>query len=262
VEFELPSAPTREPDVGWPFACDDGAVALLLHTAGTTARPKQVPLTHANLTAAAGNVVDSLELTVADRCLNVMPLFHSHGLIGAALSTLRAGGSIACARGMDPRRFLSWATDLGCTWYTAASTVHHLVVEAPGEWKGLRFMRSASGPLPPQVAVALEERFGAPMIEVYGMTEAYQIAANPLPPGERRLGTVGRPTGTDVAVLGTDGGVRVTGAEGEIVVRGPAVFGGYSVPPEANDGAFVNGWFRTGDRGGSATTDISRSPVG
>src|SRR5581483_1998826 len=114
---------------------------------------------------------------------------------------------------------------------------------------GLRFMRSASGPLPPQVALALEERFKAPMIEVYGMTEAYQIAANPLPPGERRLGTVGRPTGTEVAILGPEGVERTNGAEGEILVRGPAVFGGYSIPAEANESAFVDGWFRTGDIG-------------
>lgn len=249
VEFEPAGTAPGGPDPGLPVAPDEGAVALLLHTAGTTARPKQVPLTHANLAAAARNVVDSLHLTAADRCLNVMPLFHSHGLLGAAMSTLCAGASIVCARGMDPRRFLRWATELGCTWYTAASTLHQLVVDAPGEWEGLRFMRSASGPLPPQVAVALEERFGAPMIEVYGMTEAYQIAANPLPPGERRLGTVGRPTGTDVAVLGPDGVRRTTGAEGEILVRGPAVFHGYSVPVAANDEAFVDGWFRTGDLG-------------
>jgi acyl-CoA synthetase (AMP-forming)/AMP-acid ligase II/acyl carrier protein len=249
VEFDpLGMGPGRS-DSGLPMAPDEGAVALVLHTAGTTARPKQVPLTHANLAAAARNVVDSLDLTPADRCLNVMPLFHSHGLLGAALSTLCAGASIVCARGMDPRRFLRWATELDCTWYTAASTLHQLVVDAPGDWKGLRFMRSASGPLPPQVAAALEERFGAPMIEVYGMTEAYQIAANPLPPGERRIGTVGRPTGTDVAVLGPDGIRSTTGAEGEILVRGPAVFGGHSVPVEANDEAFVDGWFRTGDLG-------------
>lgn len=249
VEFELREATPAGPNLGLPGAPDEAAVALLLHTAGTTARPKQVPLTHANLAAAARNVVDSLQLTEADRCLNVMPLFHSHGLLGAALSTLCAGGSIVCAGGMDSRQFLRWATELDCTWYTAASTIHQLVVDAPGNWKGLRFMRSASGPLPPQVAVALEERFGAPMVEVYGMTEAYQIAANPLPPGERRLGTVGRPTGMDVALLGPDGVRRTTGAEGEILVRGPAVFGGYSVPVEANDGAFVDGWFRTGDLG-------------
>jgi len=248
VEFN-PWEGSPVPEGRSPVAVDEGAVALLLHTAGTTARPKQVPLTHANLAHAAHNVVESLGLSAADRCLNVMPLHHSHGLIGAALSTLLAGGSIVCTRGMDPRRFLTWATEFDCTWYTAASTLHQLVAEAPGEWPGLRFMRSASAPLPPQVALALEERFGAPMIEVYGMTEAYQIAANPRPPGERRPGTVGRPTGTDVAVLGPDGVPRPAGVEGEIVVRGPAVFGGYSAPLEANRDAFVDGWFRTGDLG-------------
>lgn len=224
------------------------ATALLLHTAGTTAHPKQVPLSHANLAAAARNVVASLHLTPRDRCLNVMPLFHSHGLLGAALSTLAAGGSIVCTPGMDPRHFLEWARAFECTWYTAAPTVHRLVLDAPGEWGGFRFMRSASAPLPPQVAERLEERFSAPMIEVYGMTEAYQIAANPLPPGERRRGSVGRPTGTNIAMLDQAGLVRTQG-EGEILVRGPAVFSGYSAPPDANEDAFVEGWFRTGDIG-------------
>lgn len=223
--------------------------ALLLHTAGTTARPKQVPLSHANLVAAASNVVNSLQLTPADRCLNVMPLFHSHGLLGAAMSSLLAGSGIVCTPGMDPRRFLEWAAEFGCTWYTAAPTIHQLVLRAPGDWDGFRFMRSASAPLPPQIAAGLEARYGAPMIEVYGMTEAYQIAANPLPPGERRLGTVGKATGTEIAVLGSDGLPRLSGGGGEVLVRGPAAFRGYSSPVEANNEAFVQGWFRTGDVG-------------
>lgn len=225
------------------------APALLLHTAGTTARPKQVPLTHSNLVAAAANVVTSLLLDSRDRCLNVMPLFHSHGLLGAALSTLRAGASIVCAPGMDPRRFLDWAEEYKCSWYTAAPTIHHLVLAAPGEWTSARFMRSASAPLPPQIAIGLEERFGAPLIEVYGMTEAYQIAANPLPPGERRLGTVGRATGTEIAIFDGQDTLRATGGPGEVVVRGPTVFTSYCSPPGANSEAFIDGWFRTGDLG-------------
>jgi oxalate---CoA ligase len=223
--------------------------ALLLHTAGTTARPKQVPLSHANLASAATNVVASLALTPADRCLNVMPLFHSHGLIGAALSTLAAGSSIACAESMDRRVFLTWAAETRATWYTAASTIHQIVVDAPGNWQGFRFMRSASGPLAPAVAMALESRFGAPMIEVYGMTEAYQIAANPLPPGQRHLGSVGQPTGTEVRVIDQSFATVPHDVDGEIAVRGPAVFSGYSSPPGANEGVFVDGWFRTGDLG-------------
>lgn len=223
--------------------------ALILHTAGTTASPKQVPLSHGNLAAAAGSVVTSLALAPTDRCLNVMPLFHSHGLLGAALSTLRAGASIVCADRMDPRRFLTWGNDTEATWYTAAATIHQLVVDAPGEWPGLRFMRSASAPLAPQIAQRLEDRFGAPMIEVYGMTEAYQIAANPIPPGERRLGTVGVPTGTEIAIADQTGTHLPQGQEGEVLVRGPAVFAGYAAPPGANDDAFFGSWFRTGDIG-------------
>lgn len=228
---------------------DEPAPALLLHTAGTTAHPKQVPLSHANLVAAARNVVDSLNLTPADRCLNVMPLFHSHGLLGAAMSSLLAGAGIVCTPGMDPRRFLGWASEFGCNWYTAAPTIHQLVLQAPGDWQGFRFMRSASAPLPPQIAAALETRYGAPMIEVYGMTEAYQIAANPLPPGERRPGTVGKATGTEIAVLDSAGVPQLTGGDGEVVVRGPAAFRGYSSPVDANKEAFIQGWFRTGDVG-------------
>ncbi len=224
-------------------------IALILHTAGTTARPKQVPLTHANLVAAAGNVVESLQLVPDDRCLNVMPLFHSHGLLGAAISTVAAGASIACADNMDPRRFLAWANETQSTWYTAAATIHHLVLDAPGEWPGLRFMRSASAPLAPQIAQALEDRFGAPMIEVYGMTEAYQIAANPMPPGERRLGSVGVATGTQIAVADESGRHLPAGVEGEVLLHGPAVFAGYSAPAGANDEAFFGEWFRTGDLG-------------
>lgn len=229
------------------------APALLLHTAGTTARPKQVPLSHSNLVAAASNVVDSLLLTPVDRCLNVMPLFHSHGLLGAALSTLSAGGSIVCTPGMDARCFVEWASGFGCTWYSAAPTVHQLALQARGDWDGFRFIRSASAPLPPQVAAELERRFQAPVIEVYGMTEAYQIAANPLPPGERRSGSVGRGTGTKIAVVDVAGAHLADGSDGEIVVRGPAVFGGYSPPTTADDETFVDGWFRTGDIGRMST---------
>lgn len=237
-----PTATPRAPTSPIP---DD--VALRLHTSGTTGVPKQVPLSHMNLCSAVRQVVASLHLSPDDRCLNVMPLFHSHGLIGALLSTIAAGSSIYCAPGLDPRRFLTWASESGATWYTAAPTVHHAVVEAPGDHRGFRLIRSASAALPRPLIERLESRFDAPVIEVYGVTEAYQIAANPLPPGERRPGTVGRPTGTEVRVL-TERRVEDVGA-GEIVLRGPNVFRGYASPPGANHDAFFEGWFRTGDLG-------------
>ena len=237
--------PTRPSRARSAPALDD--VALRLHTSGTTGVPKQVPLSHGNLCWAVHQVVSSLQLTPDDRGLNVMPLFHSHGLIGALLSTIAAGASVHCAPGLDPRRFLTWASDSGATWYTAAPTVHRAVVDAPGDHRGFRFIRSASAALPLPLIERLEARFDAPVIEVYGVTEAYQIAANPLPPGARRPGTVGRPTGTEVRVL-AEGEIQAIGA-GEIVLRGPNVFRGYASPPGANDEAFVEGWFRTGDLG-------------
>ncbi|HHN73354.1 MAG TPA: AMP-dependent synthetase, partial [Thermopetrobacter sp.] len=231
-------------------------VALVLHTSGTTARPKLVPLTQANLTASARHIREALRLTPEDRCLNVMPLFHIHGLVGAVLSTLAAGASVVCTPGFEARRFFGWLEEFRPTWYTAVPTMHQgVLAQAEREPEaarraGLRFIRSSSVPLPPQVMARLEELFGAPVIESYGMTEAsHQMASNPLPPGERKPGSVGVPAGPEVAVMDEEGHLLPAGRVGEVVIRGPNVTAGYEGNPEANSKAFTNGWFRTGDQG-------------
>ena len=220
-----------------------GATALMLHTSGTTARPKRVSLTHKRLCLSAENIARSLELTADDRCLNVMPLFHIHGLVGALLSSLSAGSSIVCAPGFHAPSFHGWLSELEPTWYTAVPAMHQAVIaRRPDgtETTSLRFVRSSSAPLPSQVHQALEQAFGVPVIEAYGMTEgAHQLASNPLPPAARKPGSVGLATGVDIAVRD----------DGEIVVRGETVFDGYDENPEANAEAFVDGWFRTGDEG-------------
>ena len=221
---------------------DGSDVAFLLHTSGTAARPKQVPLTHRNLVGAATRVVDSLRLGAKDRCLNVMPLIHAHGLIGGLLPSLRAGGSVVCTTSFDPREALVLAHEHGATWTTAAPAVYRALLEAEGPLPRFRFMRSASAPMPPELAAALEDRFDAPLIEVYGMTEAYQVAANPLPPGDRRPGTVGRATGTELAIVDEEGTFLCAGESGEIVLRGPGVFLGYRATEKVNDRAFLRGW--------------------
>ena len=111
-----------------PEFAQDGDEALVLHTSGTTARPKMVPLTQANLTASAANIAASLELGSSDRCLNVMPLFHIHGLVGALLATMVAGGSIVCTPGFQAPRFLDWCEEFAPTWYTAVPTMHQAVL--------------------------------------------------------------------------------------------------------------------------------------
>jgi acyl-CoA synthetase (AMP-forming)/AMP-acid ligase II/acyl carrier protein len=213
-------------------------------------------LTHANLCAAARNIASTLELTASDRCLNVMPLFHIHGLVGAALSSLSAGASVICAPGFDATRFFGWLADLAPTWYTAVPTIHQAVLARAASQQEtvahcpLRFIRSSSAPLPPQLLMALESTFGVPVLEAYGMTEAsHQMSSNPLPPRQRKEGSVGIAAGPEVAVVNEQGEVLPPNQTGEIVIRGDSVTPGYADNPEANARAFVNGWFRTGDQG-------------
>jgi len=231
-------------------------VALVLHTSGTTSRPKIVPLAQANMCVSAHNIRDSLDLTAADRCLNVMPLFHIHGLVAALLSSLVAGGSVVCTPGFDAERFFGWLEDFRPTWYTAVPTMHQAILShAESGSQGavtssLRFIRSCSSALPPKVMARLEETFGVPVVEAYGMTEAsHQMASNPLPPRRRKPGSVGIAAGPEVAIMDGAGELLALGQTGEIVIRGPNVTRGYENNPAANQSAFTNGWFRTGDEG-------------
>lgn len=239
-----------------PSLADD--VALVLHTSGTTSRPKIVPLTHGNLCTSAHNIGQTLQLTPQDRCLNVMPLFHIHGLMAATLSSLAAGASVACTPGFYAPNFFEWMADLQPTWYTAVPTMHQAILARAVDKQDviaknpLRFIRSSSSSLPPQVMQALEETFNAPVIESYGMTEAsHQMASNPLPPQSRKPGAVGLAAGPEVAIMHEkENRLLAQGATGEVVIRGANVTLGYANNPEANAKAFPGeGWFRTGDQG-------------
>ncbi len=231
-------------------------VALVLHTSGTTSRPKIVPLLHRNVCATADNIVRTLRLVRGDRCLNVMPLFHIHGLMACVLSTLRAGASVYCAPGFNALRIFAWLADADPTWYSAVPTMHQAILARAGrnadvvEGLRLRLIRSSSAALPSRVMGELEEAFGAPVVEAYAMTEAaHQMTCNPLPPAPRKPGTVGVAAGPEVAVMDAGGRLLGPGEEGEIVIRGPNVTPGYENNEAANREAFAGGWFRTGDQG-------------
>jgi acyl-CoA synthetase (AMP-forming)/AMP-acid ligase II len=233
-----------------------GDIALVLHTSGTTSRPKIVPLTHANVTASAYHIGNTLSLREDDVCLNIMPLFHIHGLIAATLSSLAAGASVVCTPGFNALKFFSWFDDARPTWYTAVPTMHQAILARADRntdiiKRGrLRLIRSSSSSLPPQVMEALEGTFGVPVIEAYGMTEAsHQMASNPLPPKSRFAGCVGIASGPEVAIMDAEGNLLSAGSLGEVVIRGRNVTAGYEANPEANAKAFTNGWFRTGDQG-------------
>ncbi|MDE2686606.1 MAG: acyl--CoA ligase [Chloroflexota bacterium] len=229
-------------------------VALFLHTSGTTSRPKGVPLTHGNLAASIKNIGDTYGLTPDDIAMVVMPLFHVHGLIGVSLSTLSTGGSLVVPPRFSASRFWGEQRDSGATWYSAVPTIHQILLaradDEDAPHSSFRFIRSCSAALAPTVFDQLEARFGAPVLEAYGMTEAsHQMSSNLLPPGDRMPGTVGKGTGVDIAIMDDDGNLLSAGGRAEVVIRGANVTHGYHNNPDANAEAFTNGWFRTGDQG-------------
>jgi oxalate---CoA ligase len=224
---------------------------LLLHTSGTTSKPKAVVLRHRNLVASARSIADGYGLTADDVSYCLMPLFHIHGLVASTLAALAAGGCVVIPRRVRPGALWGDVGAHGVTWFSAVPTI---LAKLPGPDSGdpgsLRFARSCSSALAPTLSAAFEERLGIPLVEAYGMTEAsHQMATNPLPPGVRLPGTVGLPTGTEVAVIDADWRPVPTGEAGEVAVRGPGVTDGYLANPEANAASFRDGWFRTGDLG-------------
>ena len=215
-----------------------------------------VPLTQRNITASARHIMTTLQLSPDDTCLNVMPLFHIHGLMAAVLSSLAAGAQVWCSPGFNPLKFFGWLDEVRPSWYTAVPTMHQTILARVQrnpeaiERSRLRLIRSSSASLPSAVMGQLEERFRAPVIESYGMTEAsHQMASNPLPPRERKPGSVGVAAGPEIAVMDEQGTLLPPGSVGEVVIRGPNVTRGYTANPDANAKAFTNGWFRTGDQG-------------
>src|SRR5262245_3855567 len=231
-----------------------GDVALFLHTSGTTSRPKGVPLTHGNLMASIANIAATYQLTPRDRSLIVMPLFHVHGLIGATLSTLHTGGAVVVPAKFSAGAFWQLASKYDVTWYSAVPTIHQILLARADQDNaprgGLRFIRSCSSALAPALFQQMEGRFGTPVLEAYGMTEAaHQMTSNPLPPGPRKAGFVGKGTGVDIVVLDEQGQILPAGKQGEVSIRGNNVMHGYLNNPEANASSICNGYFRTGDQG-------------
>jgi acyl-CoA synthetase (AMP-forming)/AMP-acid ligase II len=229
--------------------------ALILHTSGSTGRPKRVPILHRNIAASVKNIVAHYSLTQDDVSMCVMPLFHVHGLVASTLSTLLSGGTVVVPNKFAPLSFWRTIRDTGATWYSAVPTIHNMLLaragnERPAGAEGLRFIRSCSAALPPEMMEQMERVFGAPVLEAYGMTEAsHQMASNPQPPHARKPGSVGRGTGLKIGIMDDSGNLLKSGERGEVTIQGPNVVSGYENNPEANAKSYTNGWFRTGDQG-------------
>tara|TARA_B100001250_G_scaffold357159_1_gene332720 strand:+ start:6016 stop:7524 length:1509 start_codon:yes stop_codon:yes gene_type:complete len=230
--------------------------ALVLHTSGTTSKPKIVPLTNKNIFASAVNISKSLELSEIDHCLNIMPLFHIHGLIAILATSMKVGASVYASSGFNALKFLEFANSEKITWYSGVPTMHQAILlraeknlELAKNLK-LRFIRSSSASLPPAIFEKLNDVFKCPIIEAYGMTEAtHQMTSNPLPPRLQKPGFVGIPAGPDVCVMDDNDKILNQGEIGEVCIKGNNVTLGYENNPEANKKSFSNGWFRTGDQG-------------
>jgi acyl-CoA synthetase (AMP-forming)/AMP-acid ligase II len=241
------------PEQGHAGGVPDG-VALLLHTSGTTSRPKCVPLRQRNLARSARTVAATYGLGAEDVSHCVMPLFHVHGLVASTLATLVSGGTVLVPSRFSASTFWAESARHGASWYSAVPTIHQVLLararagERPEHV--LRFARSCSSALPEPVWQEFESSFGIPLVEAYGMTEAsHQMASNPLPPGDRRPRTVGVATGIELSVLDDDWRPLPPRGIGEVAVRGASIVDGYRDNPEANASSFRHGWFRTGDRG-------------
>jgi oxalate---CoA ligase len=248
TELDAVSPTDSPPEQGEP---DD--VALLLHTSGTTSRPKQVPLRQRNLVYSARSIARGYELGPDDVSYCAMPLFHVHGLVASTLAALAAGGRVVIPRRYTSKGFWTQAREHSITWVSAGPTTHQMALDArdgaPAP-ETLRFARSCSSALSADLMRRAEDAYGVPVLEAYGMTEAsHQMTSNPLPPAQRLPGSVGVPAGAEIRIVDAEGRDVGPGEPGEVAIKGPGVTSGYLNNDEANADSFFDGWFRTGDRG-------------
>ena len=229
-------------------------IALLITTSGTTAKPKVLPILQNDLIDSIRRQVQVLRFTPADRCLGVAPMFTTSGIRRSVLGMMVAGGSIVCPVEFDAGQFLDFVKQFKATYYSAGPATHLALLQAherngPIPAGSLRFVWSGATTLPADVQQRLESLLGVPVVQAYGMSEAGLVAINPLPPGIRRAGSVGRPAGPEVQIH-DDTGVPLPSLQtGEVVLRGAGVIRQYENDPAANRAAFRDGWFRTGDIG-------------
>jgi acyl-CoA synthetase (AMP-forming)/AMP-acid ligase II len=240
-----------------PMATVEGHVCLM--TSGTTGEPKGVILNANQIVWTADHIRSSHNLTPADRGLTVLPFFHVNAPVVSLCASIMAGSTVVIASHFSRTNFWNWIEKYKITWASIVPTIVAILLktEKPAFLPGaLRFVRTASAPLPAAHLNAFEAKFGIPVIETYGLSEAAsQVTANPVPPGKHIAGSVGLPIGLALRVCqprGEDENDKVLhdvapGETGEICVRGPSLIHAYW--GDRGNGAFQNGWFRTGDLG-------------
>lgn len=240
------SAPLREPD----------DIALILMTSGSTGKPKIVPLSHRNVCRSAFDIVQSLDLTSADRCLVMWEQFHIGGLVDLLLAPLAAGSSAIPAGGFDAAGFFRLQAAHRATWFQGVPTSLGALLQQANRdgirdpLPDLRFLRSVAAALSPTVLAELVAQFRVPVVRTLGMTEAGPlITTTDLSLRDKHPQSVGRTAGPDIRILDPLGKALTPGHIGEVAIRGENVFAGYLDNPDANAQSFRGDWFLTGDLG-------------
>ncbi|MGH3264107.1 MAG: AMP-binding protein, partial [Trebonia sp.] len=222
---------------------------IFLCTSGTTGTPKGILLREEQLAHVASSVVESHRLGRLDRGYCSLPLFHVNAEVVGLLGTLRAGAYLAVDSRFSRRGFWDLIEAERITWINAVPAIISILSMDPptDPPKRLRFVRSASAPLPIASLERFEKALGVPVIETYGMTEAASmITANPVD-GPRKPGSAGKPAGSEVRVELPSGGPADHGDIGRVLIRGTGVITGYA--SGGRPGAFDDGWLDTGDLG-------------
>jgi oxalate---CoA ligase len=253
--FELHTEDLPENETPFLYSGGDDT-AVVMHTSGTTAKPKIVPLTHTNLCAVVEKNVALFDMTEKDRCINVIPQFHIYSIVCPILCTAAAGGSVICTETFDPGEFLRMIEEMSPTWYAASPATHQAILQyaekervIPVRHKLCR-IQSGGAPLTADLAEKLKRYFGVMVIQGYGLTETSAMGTcNPPIPDRIKPNSVGMPVGCEISILDDDGHPLFPGQTGQILIKGPGVTAGYENDEEANDESFCDGWFATGDQG-------------
>ena len=257
---------TAEAEIDWPEGMAENSQpeferaspddpAILMYTSGTTGNPKGVVLSHANLLAAGRNVVTAHALSAADTGFCVLPIYHINGLCVTVMGTIMSGGGLVMPYRFSLSRFWQDISACDVSWFSAVPTLFAYLLNddnTPQINKDrLRFSRSASAPLAPEIHRQFEDRFGIPIIETMGLTETgAQILSNPLPPGLRKIGSPGVAVGNEIMIADDSDMACPPHITGEIYVRGDNVMRGYLHQPEETAKTITSqGWLRTGDLG-------------
>lgn len=246
---------TGHPPAGGAAAAPAGdALALLIYTSGTTGRPKGVMLDHANIAAMCQTLVRALRLTAADHSLLVLPLFHANGIVAGTLSPLLAGGRVTVAGRFSPTTFFDRVERSRATYFSAVPAIYTMLADLPAEVQpdtsAVRFAACGAAPASVELLEKFQGRYGIPLIEGYGLSEATCASTlNPLA-GVRKPGTVGPALpGQRVRVVDAAGHPLPTGQPGEVLIAGPTVMRGYLNRPAETAATIVDGWLHTGDIG-------------